>query len=91
MYYGMPEENKDRLSKLQAPVLGIFGKQDNHITPEIVQKFEDNMNGLNKTITVKMYDAAHGFANPSNPKHDPSATKDAKEITLNFYKDNLLK
>ncbi len=89
MYYGMPEDNTDRLAKLQAPVLGIFGKQDGYITPEIVAKFQDNMNSLGKSITVKMYDAAHGFANPSNPKHDPDATKDAKENTLAFYKDNL--
>lgn len=89
IYYGMPESDKDRLSKLQAPVLGIFGKQDGFITPEIVAKFEDNMKSLNKTITVKMYDAVHAFANPSNPKHDPEATKDAKENTLAFFKDNL--
>ncbi|GEM_PF-61642 len=88
MYYGMPEDNMDRLAKLQAPVLGLFGKQDGYITPEIVGKFQDNMKSLGKSISVKEYDAAHGFANPSNPKHDPDATKDAKEMTFNFYNDN---
>ncbi len=89
MYYGMPEENLDRLAKLQAPVLGIFGKKDDHITPEIVNKFEENMKSLGKQIMVKEYDAVHAFANPSNPKHDPEATKDAAENVLNFYNDNL--
>jgi carboxymethylenebutenolidase len=89
MYYGMPEDNKDRLAKLQAPVLGIFGKLDGYITPEVVAKFEDNMKSINKPITTYSYDAVHGFANPSNPKFDKDATKDAKEKTLAFFKDNL--
>ena len=89
MYYGMPEDSKDRLAKLQAPILGIFGKKDGHITPEIVSKFEDNMKSAGKTITVYSYDAVHAFANPSNPLHDPEATKDAKAKTLQFFRDNL--
>jgi len=88
MYYGMPESDKDRLSKLQAPVLGIFGLQDGYITPAVVAKFQDNMKDLNKSLQVKSYDAVHGFANPSNPKHDEAATKDAWNLTINFFKDN---
>jgi carboxymethylenebutenolidase len=89
MYYGMPEDNMDRLAKLVAPVLGIFGKQDTHITPEIVAKFEQNLKALNIPADINEYDAVHGFANPSNPKHDPAATKDAKEKTLTFLRDKL--
>lgn len=89
MYYGMPENDKDKLSKLQAPVLGIFGTQDTYITPAVVAKFQDNMKDLNKSLQVKSYDAVHAFANPSNPKHDPDATKDAKALTISFFQDNL--
>jgi carboxymethylenebutenolidase len=89
MYYGMPESDKDKLSNLQAPVLGLFGTQDNYITPAVVAKFEENMKSLGKSIKIKSYDAVHAFANPSNPKHDPDATKDAKTLTLAFFKDNL--
>lgn len=89
MYYGMPEKDKDKLSNLQAPVLGIFGLQDGYINPDVVAKFQDNMKSLNKSLQVKSYDAVHGFANPSNPKHDPAATKDAMQLTLGFFKDNL--
>lgn len=89
MYYGMPETDKDRLSKLQAPVLGLFALQDTRITPAVVKQFEDDMSVLGKSIQVKSYDAVHAFANPSNPKHDPEATKDAKALTLKFFKDNL--
>jgi carboxymethylenebutenolidase len=89
MYYGVPEENLDRLAKLKAPVLGNFGLQDTHITPDMVSKFELNLKTLGIPSDIKEYDAVHGFANPSNPKHDPIATQDAKERTLNFFKDKL--
>jgi carboxymethylenebutenolidase len=89
MYYGMPESDKEKLSKLSAPVLGIFGLQDGYITPAVVAKFQDNMKELNKSLQVKSYDAVHGFANPSNPKHDEAATKDSWSLTINFFKDNL--
>jgi carboxymethylenebutenolidase len=89
IYYGMPESDITRLEMIKAPVLGIFALQDKNITPEIVTKFEENMKSLNKSITIYNYDAVHAFANPSNPKHDPAATNEAKEITIKFLKDNL--
>ena len=89
IFYGMPESDMERLKKISAPVLGIFAGQDKWITPEVAEKFKDNMKSLNKSIEIKIYDAVHGFANPSNPKHDPEATKDSKELALNFLKKNL--
>jgi carboxymethylenebutenolidase len=88
MYYGMPEEDKNKLTKLTAPVFGVFASKDNHITPEIVSKFEENMASLGKKVTVKFYDAVHGFANPSNPKHDEAATKDARALVTAFLNEN---
>lgn len=89
IYYGMPENDIEKLSKLKAPVLGIFGTQDKWITPEVVSKFEKDMKSLNKPLTVKSYDADHAFANPSNPKHDKEATADARKITIKFLKENM--
>jgi carboxymethylenebutenolidase len=34
-----------------------------------------------------MYDAAHGFANPSNPRHNPEATADAYKHALTYLKN----
>jgi carboxymethylenebutenolidase len=89
LYYGMPESDTTRLAMLKAPVLGIFGNLDQNITPAVVTAFEENMKSINKPVTIYRYDAVHAFANPSNPKHDPEATKDAKEKTIKFFKDNL--
>jgi carboxymethylenebutenolidase len=89
MYYGMPEQDLTRLSLLKAPVLGNFAEKDTKITPEVVSKFEQNLKDLNIPADFKEYDAVHAFANPSNPKHDPEATKNAMERTLKFLKEKL--
>jgi len=89
MYYGHPVTDPAELKDLNAPVLGIFGNLDKGITPEMVTKFQEAMKAAHKKITVFRYDAVHGFANPSNPKHDPKATADAWKHTLAFYKQTL--
>lgn len=89
IYYGMPEQNTERLAGLKAPVLGVFAKKDGHITPEIAEKFEQNLKELNIPVQIYMYDAVHAFANPSNPNHDIDATKDAKEKTYSFLKEKM--
>jgi len=91
IYYGMPEMDVHRLEMLNAPVLGIFAKKDNWITPEKVKEFEQAMKRAGKKLTVKMYDAVHAFANPSNPKHDRRAAEDAWKHTVAFLKTHLLK
>lgn len=86
MYYGMPEKDLNELRTLQAPVLGIFANKDKGITPAVVTEFEKNMQTAGKTLTVKRYDADHGFANPSNPIFDSAATEDAYGHVLAFLK-----
>jgi carboxymethylenebutenolidase len=89
MYYGMPTDDLEKLKTLNADVLGIFASKEKYITPEIVQKFESNMKRVDKNIIVKNYDAEHGFANPSNPIFDKTATEDAYKNTLEFFKQRL--
>lgn len=89
MYYGRPEQDVEKLKTLNTDVLGIFGSQDKGITPESVKQFEENMQKAGKKVTVKMYDAGHGFANPSNPVYNKEATADAYKLSLNYLKDKL--
>lgn len=86
MYYGSPEKDIEKLKTLKTDVLGIFGSQDQGISPEVVAQFEKDMKTAGKNVTIKMYDAVHGFANPSNPKHDPVATADAYKLSLDYLK-----
>lgn len=89
IYYGMPVDDVERLKTLRADVLGIFASREKYISPEIVKKFESNMRAAGKKLTVKSYDADHGFANPSNPIYDRNATEDAYENTLAFFRERL--
>jgi carboxymethylenebutenolidase len=70
MYYGMPEKNIEKLKSISCDVLGLFASNDKWITPAVVEEFQKNMNKAKKKLTVKIYDADHAFANPSNPKFD---------------------
>ena len=89
MYYGMPEENVDRLKTLNCDVLNIFAAKDKWINQDVITKFETNMKSAGKNVTVKKYEADHGFANPSNPAHDKVATEDAYKNTIEFFKARL--
>ncbi|MEX2589805.1 MAG: dienelactone hydrolase family protein [Chitinophagales bacterium] len=84
VYYGMPEEDTARLSKLEADVLGLFASQDDWINEEVVSTFEQNMEELDKKLIVEWYDAAHAFANPSNPDYDKEAAKAARTQAFDF-------
>lgn len=84
IYYGMPERDPEKLVDLQAPVLGIFATKDGRINEEVVSEFESAMRDLGKEVETHWYDAAHGFANPSNQIFDEGATQDAWEKTLKF-------
>lgn len=84
MFYGMPEKNVERLKTLNCDVLGIFASQEKWITPEVVSQFEADMKEAGKSLSVKSYDAAHGFANPSNPLFDKDATEDSNKLVIEF-------
>lgn len=89
IYYGMPEDNVDRLKGLNCDVLDIWPTQDQWINKDVTEKFKANMASLGKNLTVKAYDADHAFANPSNAKHNKEFTADAYKNTIEFFKVRL--
>ncbi len=89
MYYGRPEQDVEKLKTLNTDVIGFFGTQDKGITPESVKMFEENMQKAGEKLTVKMYDAGHGFANPSNPVYNKEATADSYKLALAYLKKKL--
>jgi carboxymethylenebutenolidase len=89
IYYGMPEQNVERLKKLKAPVLGIFASQDQWINPKVVEEFKQNMDKADEKLTVKMYEADHAFANPSNPKYKAEFAEEAHKLAVEFIKKHL--
>ena len=90
MYYGMPELDPNKLKPLPCPVLGIFATKDDWINPKMVKQFELVMKNTGKQLIVKNYDAAHAFANPSNPKYNAVAANDAHTQEIDFFKKMFL-
>ena len=86
MYYGRPESNIEKLKSIQCDVIGFFGNQDQSPSPALVNEFEKNMKEAGKNLSVNRYEANHGFANPSNPSYNPTATADAYAKAIAFLK-----
>jgi carboxymethylenebutenolidase len=91
MYYGMPVEDVEKLKTLNCDVLNIWPMKDKWINQDMMDKFADNMKAAGKSLTIKAYDADHGFANPSNPmgNYNEKAAADAYQNTLAFFKTRL--
>jgi len=91
--YGHLATDSEALKKINAPILGLFGGQDQGIPPDDVHKFEAVMKQLGKKIDVKIYDdAGHGFENPNNKAgYRADDTADAWKRTVSFLEANLKK
>ena len=89
MYYGRPENNIEKLKTLNCDVIGFFGNKDRSPSPEVVNKFEADMQAAGKKLTTHKYDAGHGFANPSNPIFNKEAAADAHAKAVAFIKERL--
>jgi len=89
MYYGMPEDDREKLQNLFAPVLFIWAKQDKWINKDVVTKLKANLQLEKKELIVKDYNAEHAFANPSNPKYNKEFADDAFKNSMSFIKKHL--
>lgn len=85
IFYGMPVKDVEQLKKLNSDVLGLFANEQ-YISKEIIEQFAADMKTAGKQLEYKIFDAVHGFANPSNPKHDAAKTKEAYEMALGYLR-----
>ena len=90
MYYGFPEKDKKRIKPLKTDVLFIWASQDNFIKKPLVEALEAEVKKAGHKLTIETFDAAHAFANPSNPKHDAAASEKAEALSIAFLKEKLL-
>ncbi len=88
IYYGPPENDQKKLKLLSAPVLGIYGAEDDWINKKVVDEFASSMKAAGKSFEPHWYDGVHAFANPSNPKHDSAAAADANRHAVAFIHKN---
>ena len=85
MYYGMPVRDAEKLKTLNSDVLGLFATEE-YISKAVIEEFATSMKIAGKELTYKIFPAAHGFSNPSNPKYDPEASKEAYEMAITYLK-----
>lgn len=86
MYYGMPVRDVEKLKTLNSDVLGLFATEE-YISEAVIKEFEGNMKTAGKKLTYKIFPAVHGFANPSNPRFDAAASKEAYGMAIGYLKE----
>jgi Dienelactone hydrolase and related enzymes len=89
MYYGFPEKDEKKIATLKTDVLYVWASQDKFITKNLVDDFGKQVEASGHKFTMQTFDAVHAFANPSNPKHDMLATKQAEQIAKKFLTEKL--
>jgi len=76
----------DYTADLTAPLLGIFGNDDQHPSPEQVNQHEAELRRHGKDYEFYRYDGAgHGFLYYHAPMYRPEAAMDAWEKAASFF------
>jgi carboxymethylenebutenolidase len=76
----------DYTADLQAPLLGLFGNDDTHPSPEEVDRHEAELNRHGKTYEFYRYDGAgHGFFYYHWPLYRPGPAMDGWEKVFGFF------
>jgi carboxymethylenebutenolidase len=86
LYYGTPlVTDKQELSKIKWPVLGIFGDHDQANPLALVNIFKAALDSDGTTNEIIIYKGlGHAFANPSGANYAPEQTADAWQKTVMF-------
>jgi carboxymethylenebutenolidase len=85
IYYGQVTDDEQKLRAISAPILGLFGAQDQGITVESVQNFEAALERLRKNYDIHIYPGVdHAFANPTGTAYNAAAAEDAWQKTVEF-------
>jgi carboxymethylenebutenolidase len=88
MFYGTPPE-PELHERLSAPLLGLFGEEDQRIT-QWVEPFGESMRALGKPWEAHVYAGApHAFFNDTRSFYRVDAARDAWARTLAFFADRL--
>jgi carboxymethylenebutenolidase len=88
-YGGGYQPTAESVANVNAPVLAIYGTQDESIPPSDIQRVEQTYNAAGKQITIKTYEAGHAFLNPMHGMGNEQAAADAWPLAINFLKEHL--
>ncbi|MFL5346596.1 MAG: dienelactone hydrolase family protein [Hyalangium sp.] len=89
-FYGIPGEDKADVTKIRAPVLGHYAKQDDWCSPDRVDALEKKLKGANVPVELHRYDAQHAFFNDTRPTvHSKPNAELAWKRTVEFLHSKL--
>ena len=88
-YGGGYDPTPEEVSHINAPVLAIYGRQDDSIPPEQIKKIEQLYKNAGKDLTVKIYDAGHAFINPNHGMGNEKAAAEAWPLAIQFLQKHL--
>jgi carboxymethylenebutenolidase len=90
-FYGIHPNVTLDLSRLEAPVLGIFAERDEFVPPEAARKLEADLRGAGKRARFEIYPGVgHAFFNDSRPDaYDAKAAERARSEMLAFLRAEL--
>ena len=80
----------DQLPNLRAPLLGLFGKEDSHPSPEQVAELDEILTANDKPHEFHSYDdAGHAFFSVDRAAYRVAAANDGWERIAAFYNTHL--
>ncbi len=89
-YYGHLSQQAEKLAALEAPLLAVFGNQDEVIDLKAVQRFEFGLEQAGgKRYQLVRLDGGHDFANPSRPSYAAQPAAAAWRQVRRFLRDHL--
>jgi carboxymethylenebutenolidase len=84
-FYGIPPEQAADVSRIRAPVLGHFARNDDWCTPARVDALEQKLKEAHVAADIHRYDAGHAFFNDTRPEvYSPDNAKTAWTRTVAF-------
>jgi len=91
VFYGIHPHFEPDLANIKAAVLGLYAEKDPFVPVESVNKLEETLKSLGKTVEMKIYpNLDHAFFNDSRKEvYNKEAAEDAWQRVLNLYKEHL--
>ena len=91
IYYATRLPSDEKLKRISAPLLLIYGDKDRSVSTERARELENTLNKMGKDAQLLIYPGCqHAFFNDQNPRsYRPEASKDAWAKTLDFFRAKL--
>jgi carboxymethylenebutenolidase len=91
IFYGIHPHFEPDLANIKAAVLGLYAEKDPFVPLEAIQKLEETLKSLGKTVEMKIYSGLdHAFFNDTREQvYNKEAAEDAWQKVLTLYKEHL--